>query len=284
MADFFNRKIQVKVLSGKEEITIPQSIDEIKPIRITFSVEVTNNSAQPFNSTITIYNLSKSTRSFIRDQGQSVELFAGYADNVSLIFTGKITRLLVDEKQSLVDNQRVATDITTKITLADAIFDIHQTVFKRFYSGVASIRSIVSDVLDGVGLAVIGLNNIPDINFLNFAFDGRSSDAIDQILTKTGVTWVIDRTVVIFSKAGGRVNSNKVIVNAGTGLLTASRTEGGGVRFKTLLNINLSLSSTIKIKSETIEGEFKVISISHRGDNEQGEFSTEVEAINFVSE
>lgn len=283
MADFFNRKIQIKVLSDKEEITIPQSIDEIKPIRITFSAEVTNNSANPFNSNITIYNLSKSTRSFIKDQGQSVELFAGYADNVSLIFTGKITRLLADEKKSLVNNQRVATDITTKITLADAIFNIHQIVFKRFYSGLASIRSIVSDIVGDVGFAIVGLNNIPDINFLNFAFDGRSSDALNQILNKTGVTWVIDRAIIIFSKEGERVNSNKVIINAGTGLLTASRTEGGGVRFKTLLNVNLSLSSTIELKSETISGEFKVISITHKGDNEQGEFSTQVEAINFLN-
>jgi len=284
MANFFDRKIQLKISSGKEEITIPQDVTTIKPIRITFSCMLTNDGSQPFNSDITIFNLAKKTRSFIKDEAQSVELFAGYGDNISLIYTGKITRLLANEKKSLVNNQRESTEITTQLTLADAIFDINLIVFNRFYSGSISIRSIVSDIASAIGLSVIGLSNVPDIKFLNFAFDGKASDALNQVLRKSGVTWVIDRSVILLSLQGQRLNQRVVKVNAGTGLLTASRTEGGGIIFKTLLNINISLSSTIDIKSEDIDGQFKVISITHRGDNEGGDFTTTVEAINFVGE
>ena len=282
-----NTNISAYIRASNSIITIPEDISV--PLRINFSVSLNQASALPSDNFIKIYNLNDNSQSYIKQKGVRVRLLAGYDENIAIIYDGTIDKVEIERKD---------VDVITTIILASKTFDITGATFSKSYAGLISTTKIVEDALseytsDGISYQYINL--IPEFLHFNFCFDGRVKDLLDKLLSPLGVLWYIDGTIIKFSIDGKSNGITTQVLSKNTGMLYSPIKTDKGVNVKSLLNNRLIIGDDVKIESSYLsttidnrsdkqsnietQGVYKIMSIKHHGDNINGNFLTEIEAV-----
>ena len=274
MSNFFGRQVQVVISSDTEQITIPEDINTLENLQIDFTIGGTSTGSSAQSNEVSITNLSETTRNFIKKEKQKIEIFAGYqALDVAKIAQGQITDLDKIDRQT--------TDIITRIKFAESIFDINNLVFSRSYQGSVTMTSILNDAFVDTTFTFRNFQVIPNITFTGFAFHGKTKDLLAKILTPNKINWVVSGDKIIFNTVGQPVNTDLVFkISKSTGMVGVPKpTENSGVEVKTLLNTKINIADKINLDSQFIKGEFKVISILHKGSSRAGDFTTTMDCV-----
>jgi hypothetical protein len=251
----------IKVIIGQEDSTA------LKITGLYMQLELKKLiSAKPNEGTVKIFNLADATENQIKDKGIRIRIFAGYDDRPVLIHDGDIRR---------VDRERTGLDRITTITLGGNVIKLSQAFFNKSYSGQVSVKQIAQDAAPSFNIDATDFDQIPNDAFLyDFSFTGKTSDLLDKILNPIKVQWFETDNLIKFS-AGKKTFENVVLLNKDTGLIGSPTVTDKGTNFKSVLNGRIVLNERVKIESRLVNGVFKVIQISHKGDNRGGEFVTE---------
>lgn len=280
----------------------------IKDLRFSFNIEKTSSETLN-NSTIKIYNLSKSSRKLVETPNNLLILRAGYNQDVGAltIFTGNVRRVLTS---------REGVDWVTDLELDDGLLAYRDSkVSLSFAPGIDAVN-VLSNIASKFNIPV---NTLPsDIVRKTYpsgySFVGRVREAMTKVCDYLGLEWSIQNNQVQILKKGGSVKNQIIVLSPESGLIGSpameSKTMGDkqaakrgitinsagvikrnketdsgnikerleiqGYKVKSLLQPTLQCGHIVKLKSEGIDGLFKIEKINHIGDNRSSEWLTEL--------
>ena len=267
-------------------LTIGSNKYSLDELNFTFDVPF-KDSEEPPVATVTVTNLSSSTRANIK-RDDPVILNAGYQDDIGCILIGKVVGL--KHKQSNVD---WVTTLTVQ-PCADEILD--KLVNKTYVENIAA-SAMIRDLLNIFGAEVSRCELSIDRNYPR----GRvCRGVLRQILSEIIVSECKSRFIVrttgqvyitksddgidnglTLSNANGllRTNEEKVVVpveTAANSKKTGDDRKDDNISRSCLLNYNIATAEVVKIQSSDLNGRFIVVKGSHKG-GRTGDWKTSME-------
>ena len=255
----YNRQLQVEVAG----LTI-------KDLRIVVDIDRQMDRTQD-KGRCDIYNLSPAHEQRIYERGGPITIQAGYPSTVAILFEGEVQRVI---------RAREELSRITRISLGDQVRSRKRLggVFLRSYDGQISIRQIVTDIIDAMGMTAGPLDAIPSVaTFENFYWGGDpAASALDAALRPVQCTWFEQDGVIRVNKIGGeqQTDARTIEVNPDTGLIDSPIATDEGAEVRTFMNARITLGSIIDLESESLSGRWKVVGVRHSGDNWSGSFES----------
>ena len=118
MSVLFDRKVELHVYLDVVKYVI-------RDLHMSFDVLATRDS-KPNTAKITVYNLSETTRGLFNELTTGIELWAGYGDNLGMIFRGSW-----DSKTSIYRHKQTGPDWVTEIETGDGLKEFQNTFFEK---------------------------------------------------------------------------------------------------------------------------------------------------------
>lgn len=254
----------------------------IKEMQIEFDID-RNLKKSPNQCSIKITNLNEESRTAFKELDLYVVLEAGYEDNYSVLFSGDVTYAMSEHDD---------TEWVTHLECGDGDRLIAGARIARSYKPGSSIRGIVNDVYAGLG------QRVPESIASDSAFDkelprgytafGDVRRVLTQVLKPLGFSWSVqDGQVQILSPES---TTNQIFVLSQSNAMIGSpefgqppRTTKKGKRknptvtVKCLLFPQLRPGGIIELQSKEISGQFKLLSVKHKGSFVGNEWTTEME-------
>lgn len=286
--------------SGKQGILI-------KDLRFSFSIEKTLSETLN-NSTVRIFNLNRDSRKLVETPNNAVILRAGYAQDI-----GPVTCFVGIVRRSLTFRDGV--DWVTELELDDGLIAYRDAKFSISFNPGANGIDVLKAVAKKFNLPVrplpteIQAKTYPQ----GFAFVGRTREAMNKVCNYLGLEWSIQNQEIQILKKGGVKKNQAILISSETGMIgspsaeaktmgdkaaakkgittntagvikRAKESTGGeiktqleiqGYKVKTLLQPSSQPGDYVKLKSEGIDGFFKVEKLVSVGDDFGGEWYTE---------
>lgn len=286
--------------SGKQGILI-------KDLRFSFSIEKTLSETLN-NSTVRIFNLNRDSRKLVETPNNAIILKAGYAQDIGPVtcFVGIVRRAIT---------VRDGVDWVTELELDDGLIAYRDTKFSISFNPGANAIDVLSAVAKRFNLPVRALPDgiAPKTYPQGFAFVGRTREAMSKVCNYLDLEWSIQNQEIQILKKGGVKKEQAFLISAETGMIgspaaeaktmndTAAAKKGittntagvikrakestegeiktqlevQGYKVKTLLQPASQPGDYVKLKSEGIDGFFKVEKLVHSGDTHGGDWATE---------
>ena len=267
MADVrqYLRRVKVEIEDANRAVLT------VEELRVVFDIRQERQSS-PSPSTVKIYNLGQASASHISEPGQLVRVWAGYGEisDADSLFEGETRRVL---------HERAGLDRVTTIVLGGSDSATNGAVVNRSIEGPVDLHDVIREVVNKMGLEIGPLDAIPDEELADgYQYNGSAKTALTRLLEPRGVTPYVVSGAMHFALGGGDATGTQFRLTRFTGLIgTPSATENDGARAKMALNNGIELGQPVEIRSDALEGYYKVTSIAHRGDSWAGEFVTEIE-------
>lgn len=275
MTDLVNRSLVLNV--GGLRITSPSDINDQPGLRVTFAIQK-NLRKEPNTSTVTIYNLSKDSRSKVQDQDLEVTLDAGYVDNRHLIFAGQL---------DYSSHVKQGTDWVTTMQSGDGS-KVYQTArINESIKGPASLSAVVQKAANALGIN-IG-NALTKISkgslrgnlseWVNgVVLQGKAEKQLDKILRSAGYSWSIQDGQLQLLGPEETLEEQAAVLRPGTGLIGSPEPgDKGVIRARSLLQPRLLPGRKVKIESATVNGFFKILKTNFVGDTRGQDWYSDIE-------
>lgn len=259
----------------------------IDDLRIAFKVEKSSTS-EPNTGSLTITNLSETSRELITKVDDDVILSAGYVDGdgLEVLLIGTITNI---------HHVKELPDIHTIIDVADGQKELKKVVSVS-YAENSQLSNVIADIANRIGLTVktpVATLNIHQTLDNGFSFGpGPARSALDKLTKFAGIDWSVQNKEIKFTNPDGADRTNAIRLSSDSGLvghpqrLYAKKTKTGkiqkgsfdGWRIKSLLQPKAEPGGLVKIVSIDVpEATFKIIAVEHVGDTHGNEFLTTME-------
>lgn len=273
MSQQFNRSSRVTVgPAGGTGVAVTDDF------RISF--RVSRSLGRELNSAdVQLYNLSPQTRTRIIDEGEVMQIEAGYAGNTEILAVADITRSLVS---------REPPDTILKLESQDGATPLTARRLNLSFEAGASVQTVLSSIVSELALGRIQTGaQISGTYQEGVVFSGHASEILDKVTAKAGVDWSIqDRNLQILTPNTAR-QGRGVLVTPDTGLIRSpeplddpeGKPKGDsvkGYKIKTLLNPKIVPGERLVLESaEVSRSEFLIDSVEHVGDNRGQDWYTE---------
>lgn len=251
-----NYKIKIQV-NDTEEIEVKY------PISCEFSID-RNTLSQANTASFTLINLAENTRNKIyKDQYQTtvykgVEFYAGYGQDLSLLFKGNIKRAY---------SERTGTEFYTKIEAYDGGYAfVNGYSARSFNAGTPKndiLDSLISD-LPKLKKGVVGKGFEDDLKKGNVYND----NTMQLLRAITNEHTFVDNERVNILLDEECLRGNVVQINANTGLLGTPLKEESSITFNMIFEPRLLVGQALYLESTTeknFNGNYKVIGFKHSG-------------------
>jgi len=254
--------------SAKLEIGDGTTIKTIDDLKIMFTV--TKQFTASLNTAeIIVYNLSESSRNQITEEFTKVKLFAGYDNDLPLIFQGDLVNATHLKDQ---------TEWVTTILASDGFKAFKGTINQSLPAGTTMPEavSIVSDKLEGVTKGVRqGLTNCLSGKksiLRQVQLSGNLKDAFTKLSKTCGFDFSVNDEKFETTSPGQPITDvQPVIINQANGMIGSPERTEIGVNVSVLLTPSLLVGRRIQIKSQTERVNFgngffrKIPSIKNEG-------------------
>ena len=271
----------IRVVVGDDDSAV-----EIRDLKMEIEA-VFESQSIPSEGFVRIFNLNENTETRIRNRAERIRIFAGYEPDLGLIFDGDIRR---------VERDRQDLDRITTITLGGNVFRLVNARFSRSYEGQVTVRQIVQDALPSFGIDFDTLDAIPEDAVLNdYAFTGRTYDLLNNILRTVNVNFYEENNIIRFSLRGEVPQENVFLISQNTGMIGSPSITDEGIKVRNLLNARFIVNRDILVESDVLtrapegdaqnakaseqRGNYKITKLVHKGDNREGEFVSEIDAV-----
>lgn len=260
---FFDRSVAI-------QFGVPGQLGKLfTELRVVFDIDKTASS-EPNKAKITIYNLSKDSRSLIEKPGLVVVLQAGYGGVTETIFTGDIKRPM---------NRREGPDFLTDIEGGDGETAYQVSMVNQSFSPGVTFPSALDFVAKSLGLPVKTPEGVKNETYGGgLVLSGTSKDALDKLTEKQGLVWSIQDGVIQIIQAKTGTSEEAVVVGADSGLIGSPKKKDDGIEFVSLLNPKIKPERPVLLQSLGFQGFVVPKKVRHKGDSHQGDFFTVVEA------
>jgi hypothetical protein len=271
MTTLFNRVTRVTIENeGQERKTLGN-------VRTQFEIVKTQKS-QSNTLTLTMYNLAEDTMNLLRgskDGAATIELFAGYSEDVSLIYKGNVL-------PNGVVVSRQGTDRIVEVRCGDGAQEFKENKVSVSFSKGITVRQVIDDVIKQTGFdlgEIKGLDGIDGTFENGFSDIGPIRKVMDRIAKAGNVDWSVqDGAIQILGKEDVR-DESAFLLNERTGLLGSPSLTKNGAKFQSLLLPKMNIGRQIIAESELITGAYKAIKVTHEGDNQEGPWFTTTETV-----
>ena len=239
------------------------------PIRIQFdsvkSVDGGLNSCR-----VRIYNLSKDKRKKLIKEDTDINtkmpflLKCGY-NKIETIFKGFILESF---------SEKSGADIVTTIVAMDGLVDAQGSYTSQTVKKGDAINVILKDMPNTTRAKI---SERPVVSRAKVLV-GNSLKLVENNL-KDDETYFIDEGKLYIIKQNEVISDLVPLVNASTGLLNTPIKKKYEVTFNTLLNPSIKIGGQVKLESiyaENLNGTYKVLTITYRGDSQGTDWSQEV--------
>ena len=255
----------------------------IDGLRMKFEITKTLEKS-PNCSTISIFNLSPTHRAQLQKKGTKVYFQAGYEDTVKQVFSGDARR---------VENTHEGPDWVTKITLGDGERAFKFARFSETFRPGATVETVVRALADAMKLdpgnaveqtlAAVGPGGL-DQFVTGYAFHGRASDALDEVLSSLGLSWSIqDGRLQVLTRTGALAGET-ILISPSSGLVGSpafgtpkEKDKEAKLTVKSLLQPSIRCGGVVAVDSAAVKGQFRVVSVKHEGDTAGGDWYTTLE-------
>lgn len=269
MADLFNRA--VRIVAGSLLI---------EGLRVQFKIKKTSRK-EPNTAEVTIFNLSEQSRAGLK-RGAKLIVEAGYSTSISQLFSGDAR---------LVDHAHEGPSWLTKIQCGDGERAYRYAVVNESFIPGTSVADVFARVADSTGLDVADAvrtvrATIKEQFTQGYTAFGRGSLEIDRLLKGRGIEWSIQdgRLQVLLDDTATR--DSAVLLSPDTGLVGSpehgspeTKKKPQVLKVKSLLQPSLRPGRRVRVESEAITGDFRVLTVTHQGDTHGGDFYSECECV-----
>ena len=238
---------------------------------------------RPGECTLSIYNLSPDSAGVFQKPGNLVQVSAGHATTtVGMAFQGNPVPDTFRER-------RMGGDIATQVTLRDG--------GRAYDTGRASVslrgrvtgRQVLDEILaqSGFGEGQVDLQGVEWPR--RYVFDGTASRALDELTEAVGPTyaWFIrDGNVYILDKGAKTPETAPLFSSSeavGTLVGSPEPVEGGGVRFRGILDTSVRVGRVVSLESRRYNGYYKVVESSFNADNFGQSFYVDVKGVPYAT-
>lgn len=237
-----NYQLFVEDVNGKlVTITLP----------FTIEFDLTRNSLNSANiGKIRIFNLGPETRKGLQfnsydasDQVyRSFVLYAGYGDNLPVIFTGNV---------QVASSTREGQTYVTEIECYDGGFAVANGDVNITFAPGEPYKSVIARLIESLPQITVGAIGAFD-GFLTRGWSAQGN-AIAILYELTGGAFFIDKGKGYALKTGEYVArpGSKPVINAATGLLNTPTVEATRARFEMIFEPQLDVGSAVSVETST---------------------------------
>jgi hypothetical protein len=264
---------------------------EITQLRISFEIEKTAKK-NPNKNRVQIWNLQKSSRALVEKPDTKCLLYAGYGQDAGpiLIFSGGVT---------IAWSRYEPPDVITEFEISDGAQEIRDSTISVGYNKNIKASQILNDAAKSMGLPLTVPSNFIDRIWQNgMSFFGPSRTLLDKVTKGSGLEWSIQNGNIqvipngmVTTRQGIEIGSNSGMVGspererkAYEGNTKRKKTndplkEFDGWRVKTLLMPTINPGDRVKLNTRDVQGVFRCDQITHRGDNFDGDWMSEMKLV-----
>ena len=199
---------------------------------------------------------------------KKVRLFAGYDDDVGLIFEGDITSAAPITEPP---------DVWLQIEATNGFFDNNRVVSKTI-KDKTPIRDIAQQVSDWFNTPLKWMANANKVINL-FTTSGSAGQFIRKLNNLGDILAFRDEEGLIVLDAKDPKRGTTTEVSKETGMIGIPKADNNGIRIDVLLNHHLKLGQTINLKSgliPSINGKYWIYGLTHSGSLRDNEFVTTI--------
>jgi len=276
---YFLRKYKLK-LAGTE----------LSEYRINFKIDK-SLVGFPNLANIKIYNAPENVKKLLK-QGDKIELYAGYENNIGLIFKGEVININSTYKKP---------DFIFEIYAGDAHKALTSSKINKTLKAGATTETIFNTLIDSLHGVSKGLTEgIKNCTYKKISIlkaiilSGGVKEFLDKISDTCGFDYAVDDGVISTVAKNKALNmGNPFLISQNTGMLGSPEQTEIGMNATTLLNHSFklghafkidSISSTLnvgnlmfrKVKKYSNNALYRINSISHSGDSRDGEWKSEL--------
>lgn len=250
MSRNFLRKCLIS-LSGTSSLTVPGGGP--KDLRVEFYIGQSTLQT-PNTARVRITNPSPQTTAAFKDKEfQTLEIQAGYEDNVGFLYRGDIRQSIIARDENVVDSyiDVIAATAGNPYQMAN--------VGKTLAAGWTPMDkvNVALEAMKPYGITGLGLCNV-DLSQPQHPrgrpFIGMARDLIRQVALSAGAVWWMDDdgkvNIVDHSKA--LPNGTAVELNSGTGLVGFPHISENGIIARCLINPAIKVASLVHIDESSI--------------------------------
>jgi len=256
----------------------------IKDLRISFKVIKTEKESTN-SASIMIHNMDRNTANKVAVAKNKVILRAGYSDEgIANLFFGDITSVTISKD---------GTDRILEIKAHDGQYAIQNKNITVSYSAGTTKQKIFNDLVLAFGIPLANQSVVVSGQYSNgWAFAGKVKDALSELLESVNKNWSIQNEQLVVSGSNDVIQRTGLLISPDTGLIDMpeslsdqdeKQTENIDVpkrfRIKCLLFPQLFPNIELKLQSSTVNGTYKVESVSFTGDNYEGDFMSDVQVV-----
>lgn len=268
---FFDRKYLLQI--GDYETGDGLSIEDLQ---VTFNVRKSvDNKKKIDKCTISVYNLSDKSLSFLETEYAVAVLSCGYADNVVRLFYGEITD---------VETQKKGANRVTRMDITPSFTELTHTIISELVPEGGTIQDAVEAIRKTTTLSkgVYKGENLKTKVVYGYPLTGTPRQMLNQIAEVYDLQWKVDGGALFINDSNSIESSNKDIapvISTTTGLIdrpyyfTGSskkgkkdKTKKTGVKFTALLNPNVLPGSLIRVDFDGDTDYYRVEEIEFVGD------------------
>jgi hypothetical protein len=309
MSELYNRHTKLVVYAGLQKTVFDKVGEDY--LHVDFDIETfagTGKKSNPNTAKIVIYNLNESHRGLFTEEHQAIEFYAGYGDDIGLIFVGETTNVI----NRKVKTPGAAPYWETTIYAGDGIKDWTTRTFSKSYSAGTPVSIVLQDMIATTELPSV-IDIFEDSMLLaGESYSGLVKDVLNDFTADRGLEWSIqwgvievtqkdsplirDPTAILLRPDTGMVGSPALIERTTSGKRKATKKKRlFGLRVTSLMNHQIKPKRLIKIESGSqinavgkltskpapktqLNGVYIAKNVRYYGSNHSGEYYTEIEA------
>ena len=243
-------------------------------LHISFSCEKSDTESAN-TAKVQIWNLSNKNLKILEKKDCMIELKAGYGKNRALIFAGTVTSAVTT---------RDGADRLTELQVVDGRVALLDTKMKGSLNGVVNAKTVYGMIAGQMGLSIQYAKGLSFKTFPNgYSFVGKGRICLKKMARACGHVWSIQNNVIQITKKGTPVSTKGYLLNHDTGLIgipkritisqdSESKKDQMGYEIQYFLNGAIGVNDTVKIKTEDVNGYFRVYKVTLDGDNMEGDW------------
>lgn len=231
----------------------------------TLEMDITRHTLGSANvCQIRLYNLAEETRNLIHFNGFNLDLFntinleAGYGNNLATIFNGNVSRAW---------SVREGVNFITQIECYDGGFALVNGVINTSFPALTPLRVVIATLMGALPNIKIGaIGNFDSVLTRANTYSGNPAEILTEI---TGGAFFIDNGKA-YALKNNEYNATvpAILVDESTGLLNTPVQEETMGRFEMLFEPTLNVGSLVLLATETfplLDGTYTITGVKHRG-------------------
>jgi len=245
---------------------VMQGSGDYKGFNISFNVQKTLLGA-PNMCEVSIVNLSRDTRTIVRERQLPITLEVGHEDTELItLFKGTTTSAIPIQE---------GPDVVMTITAMDGQIGIIYATQQVTYDGPAPVSTVVEELagtMEGVGIGPILVDG--ELKQKGRAFSGPTQQLLDTLTNEYGFSWSVQNG--IFQAISDLKSLPQIfLISPEVGLQSAQPLLSGpfmvraGVEIQALLNARLNPGQSVNLVSKldpTLNGPYKIHNLDFNGE------------------